>query len=270
MRNLVLTFHSVQDAEWFEYILRLIGKWYTFGTLDELYDRLSNRKSEPCRMCFLTFDDGERCVYEVAFPILKRLHIPAAMFVSPKNVVEGGAFWFQRMRCLGMNNEEAMKDKSLADILKYIHKIDPHDTTNKNENINRVMFDTLAASGVITFGAHTQHHPILANETDAVSSAEICDSVRDLEHLLGRKVHYFAYPNGSRRDFSKREVETLHQCGIVMAFSTIPGYATNKEMYAIQRIGITYGTRWHIMLKLLFPKAFVSIRYWKNRLLKRI
>ena len=269
MRNLVLTFHSIQDAEWFEETLRFIEKWYTFGTLDELYDRLINRKFKPRRMCFLTFDDGERSVYNVVFPILKRLHIPAAMFVSPKNVVEGGAFWFQRMRCLEASNEEAMKDKPLADILAYIHKLDPQDATNVNENIDKEMFDTLVASGLITFGAHTQHHPILANETDEVAFAEISDSVRDLERLLGTKVLYFAYPNGSRRDFSEREVEILHQCGVVMAFSTIPGYATNKEMYAIQRIGITYGTRWHIMFKLLFPKAFVSIRYWKSRLLRK-
>ncbi len=273
MKNLVLTFHNVQDGVWFEQTLRLIGRVFAFGTLDQLYARLTGERHTPKRMCFLTFDDGERSVYEVVFPVLKRLHIPAAMFVSPKNIEEGGAFWFQRMRVLGLKEEERMKQKPLAEVLAYINAYDPKGESNIDENINSEMFSILQQSGLITFGAHTQHHPILSRETDAVSYAEIRDSVAGLEQLTGEKVRYFAYPNGSLRDFSEREKSTLRQCGVVMAFSTIPGYVVVKttvahsetDLLAIPRVGLSYGSRWHILLKLLFPKTFVRLRQWKGR-----
>ena len=272
MKNIVLTFHNVQEGAWFEQTLRLIGCVFAFGTLDQLYARLTGHEHSPKRMCFITFDDGERSVYEVVFPVLKRLQVPAAMFVSPKNIKEGGAFWFQRMRVLGLKEEERMKQLPLQSILAYISAHDPEHVSNIDENINREMFDELRRSGLITFGAHTQHHPILSNETDAVSYTEIHDSVVELEQLMGEKVRYFAYPNGSQRDFSEREKATLRQCGMYMAFSTIPGYATatsthtisKTDLLSIPRIGLSYGSKWHILLKLLFPKTIVRLRRYKS------
>ncbi len=259
MKNVVLTFHNVQDAVWFERTLRLISRFYSFGTLDQLYARLSGRELAPRRMCFLSFDDGERSVYEVVFPVLKRLNIPVAMFVSPFNIREGGAFWFQRMRQLQPQETEKMKTLPLADIDRRIETLDPSGATNGDLNIDVPMFEALKKSGLVTFGAHTQHHPILSNESDDTSHNEIRDSIVDLEQLLGAKVRYFAYPNGGEKDFSIREINTLKQCGIDMAFSTIPGYATHDDMYAIRRIGLTCGNSLHIVLKLLFPQMFVKI-----------
>lgn len=264
MTNLVLTFHNIQDGAWFEQTLHLIGRFYTYGTLDQLYARLSGEKKSLNRMCFLTFDDGERSVYDVIFPILQRLSIPAAMFVSPLNIREGGAFWFQRMRQLQLQEIETLKNLPLADICKHIDVLDPSGATNGDLNIDIPMFEVLRKSGLVTFGAHTQHHPILSNESDDISYMEIHDSITDLEQLLGTKVRYFAYPNGGGKDFSIREINTLKQCGIDMAFSTIPGYATNGNMYSIRRIGLTCGNFLHILLKLLFPQMCIKIRRWKN------
>lgn len=264
MKNVVLTFHNVQDAAWFERTLHLIGRFYSFGTLDQLYARLSGSQTSLRRMCFLTFDDGERSVYEVVFPVLKRLNIPIAMFVSPLNMQKGGAFWFQRMRQLRPQGIEEMKSLSLAYIYNRIDMLDPTGATNENLNIDVPMFETLKKSGLVTFGAHSQHHPILSNESDDISYKEIRDSIVDLERLLGTRVRYFAYPNGGRNDFSHREIHTLKQCGIDMAFSTIPGYATNQDMYAVRRIGLTCGNSMHIVLKLLFPQMFVKIRKWRD------
>ena len=40
MKNVVLTFHNVTDAIWFEKTIQLIGRFFTYGTLDQLYNRL--------------------------------------------------------------------------------------------------------------------------------------------------------------------------------------------------------------------------------------
>ena len=265
MKNIVLTFHNVTDPIWFEKTLRVLGRWFVFGTLDQLYQRLTHgRGSMPRRMCFITLDDGERSVYEVVYPIIKRLNIPIAMFVSPLNIREGGgAFWFQRMRVLAPHDMENMKNLSHMEIIARINQLDPHGISNANVNINRKMFDELYASGLVTFGAHTQHHPILANETDEVITLEIRESVEQLADMLAQPVRYFAYPNGSTKDFSQREIAALKQSGVRMALSTIHGYASADDLYRVKRIGVTRGKQLHVIFKILFPNAFMRLKRLK-------
>ena len=266
MKNLVLTFHNVTDAIWFEKTIQLIGRFFTYGTLDQLYNRLTNGKDNtPRNMCFITFDDGERSVYEVVYPIIKRLNVPIAMFVSPMNIREGGgAFWFQRMRVLAPHDMESMKTLSLEEMMARINQLDPQGRSNTNVNINMQMFEELYASGLVTFGAHTQHHPILANESDVVAEQEMVDSIKQLSDALGHSVRYFAYPNGSTKDFSRREIKILQESGIHMAFSTINGYADNTDLFRIKRVGITKGNRLHVFLKVLFPNLFMWLKTLKQ------
>lgn len=266
MKNLVLTFHNVTDAIWFEKTIQLIGRFFAYGTLGQLYDRLiSGRDNTPRNMCFITFDDGERSVYEVVYPIIKRQNVPIAMFVSPWNIREGGgAFWFQRMRVLAPHDMESMKTLSLEEMMARINQLDPQGRSNTNVNINMQMFEELYASGLVTFGAHTQHHPILANESDAVAEQEMVDSIKQLSDVLGLPVRYFAYPNGSTKDFSRREIKILQESGIHMAFSTINGYADNTDLFRIKRVGITKGNRLHVFLKVLFPNLFMWLKTLKQ------
>lgn len=262
MKNLVLTFHNVTDAIWFEKTIQLIGRFFTYGTLDQLYNRLTNGKDNtPRNMCFITFDDGERSVYEVVYPIIKRLNVPIAMFVSPMNIREGGgAFWFQRMRVLAPHDMESMKTLSLEEMMARINQLDPQGNSDTDVNINMQMFEELYASGLVTFGAHTQHHPILSNETDDVAMAEISESIKQLSDMLVQTVRYFAYPNGSVKDFTNREIMALRKSGVVMAFSTINGYADNTDLFQIKRVGITNGNSLHILFKVLFPNLFMWLK----------
>ena len=265
MQNVVLTFHNVTDAIWFEKTIQLIGRFFTYGTLDQLYNRLTNGKDNtPRNMCFITFDDGERSVYEVVYPIIKRLNVPIAMFVSPWNIREGGgAFWFQRMRVLAPYDMENMKNLSLNEMIMRINQLDLQGISNANVNINMQMFAELYASGLVIFGAHTQHHPILANESDEIANLEIVDSIKQLSDMLSHPVRYFAYPNGSTKDFSTREMKTLQESGIHMAFSTINGYVDNTDLLQIKRVGITKGNCMHVFLKVLFPNLFMWLKTLK-------
>lgn len=65
----------------FERHLDLVGQHFRFATLDEIGDRLASGRPFTERMAAVTFDDGYRDNYELAFPILKRKGIPAAVFV---------------------------------------------------------------------------------------------------------------------------------------------------------------------------------------------
>jgi len=69
------------SAEMFERHLDLVGRHFRFVTLDEIGERLTSGEPFTERVAAVTFDDGYRDNYELAFPILQRKGIPAAVFV---------------------------------------------------------------------------------------------------------------------------------------------------------------------------------------------
>jgi len=96
-RPLILGYHRVVDdfastarnempsmltsAAMFERHLDLVGRHFRFVTLDEIGEHLATGRPFTERVAAVTFDDGYRDNYEVAFPILQRKGIPAAVFV---------------------------------------------------------------------------------------------------------------------------------------------------------------------------------------------
>jgi peptidoglycan/xylan/chitin deacetylase (PgdA/CDA1 family) len=68
---------------------------------------------------------------------------------------------------------------------------------NTRPLLNKQELDTMLASGLVTFGAHTRHHyrlNHLASPSDLES--EIAGSHKDLEELGLKPVNIFCYPNG--------------------------------------------------------------------------
>lgn len=69
------------SAAMFERHLDLVGQHFRFATLDEIGEHLASGAPLAEHLAAVTFDDGYRDNYDVAFPILKRKGIPAAVFV---------------------------------------------------------------------------------------------------------------------------------------------------------------------------------------------
>jgi peptidoglycan/xylan/chitin deacetylase (PgdA/CDA1 family) len=78
----------------------------------------------------------------------------------------------------------------------------------------------LHASGV-EIGAHTVSHPRLGTLTAAAARAEIAGSKAILERVLGTAVDSFAYPFGSRADFTVETESIVREAGYRRACSTI-------------------------------------------------
>jgi peptidoglycan/xylan/chitin deacetylase (PgdA/CDA1 family) len=58
--------------------------WYTFGDIMRNYV-LAGKKT-PVRACVMTFDDGQRSNYDVAFPVLRYYGITASFFIIPSQI----------------------------------------------------------------------------------------------------------------------------------------------------------------------------------------
>ena len=81
----------------------------------------------------------------------------------------------------------------------------------------------LAKDNLVTIGAHTVTHPVLASVPPDVQKDEIAMSKKNLEYLLGQPVTSFAYPYGGWSDVGNTAVRNVREAGYQVAFANIPG-----------------------------------------------
>lgn len=263
--NLVVAFHTVPSAGWFESALRAIGRFYRFVSLDDVTGLVTGAKRFN-NACHVTFDDGHRSLTDVALPILRRLAVPATLFVSPRVIEERTPYWFQELTAYRASLGDAPIRAVLADHVSCaVAQLEPFPVNSvllclpideicavlgevrqrhrlerpPSENVTVDELRRLAMSGLVTVGAHTMDHPVLGNESDDRARVEIEGSVAALASMIGMPVTSFAYPNGTEGfDYGRREQDVLRGAGVKIAFGTDPGFVGPRtNAYAVPRGG---------------------------------
>ena len=282
MKNLIINFHVVNDAIWFENVVRLLNSKYTFVDLN-FFENLENLKNKG--FCHITFDDGDRTFYDIALPILKKYNVPTTIFISSKIIINQENFWFQELEDYDHNimvrliSEEfsipheqiaefdfitILKTLSLASIKQIINKYQIETKTQKKAYMNMSLDEILELNklDLVTIGAHTLNHPILQNESTETSRNEISDSITALEKLLGHEIKYFAYPNGARcLDFDKREIDILKENKIEIAVTTdVKLLSKTDNKLALPRLALAYGSQNFIRAKLILGSYWEKIK----------
>lgn len=207
----------------------------------------------------ITFDDGYLNNFEVAFPILTDLQLPATVFLNTDFIGTDQTVWFGRLHRaitlttrrslewegalhpLKTREEQARASAILQarlkaldhdEMLEVVDDLSERLGVNPREPIPRDepyrMLDlpaigTMAQSGLIEFGAHTASHTILTRVDTNRTRREIEQSVRATSELSGRPCRSFAYPNGRHEDYDTTAIEILKDAGVDTAVTTIEG-----------------------------------------------
>ena len=189
--------------EKFEQLLQLLTRrGSTFCFVSEL-GQYQNQKN----VVALSFDDGFMDNYLYAYPLLKKYHAKATIYLATQ--IEG------------------------------------------IEKLSNTQIHEMANSGLIEFGAHTQHHVNLLKLDDQTAYQEMFQSKQDVEALVG-KCPSFAYPFGR---FNEKHQKMAQEIGFKNAVSTrkkievyganqfnIPRISTHGAMNALQmRIALAKG-----------------------------
>jgi peptidoglycan/xylan/chitin deacetylase (PgdA/CDA1 family) len=277
-----LVLHAENDRVRLERTFVLLRKKFKLISITNLEDYYYKKKSLK-NACHITVDDGDKSFYEIIYPILKKYDIPATLFVSPKICSHSENFWFQEVR--GWNKDDfrelfagyyninichlrkyrpgkILTSSRIEEIWSIIRKFkEQYDIPVLHpQNISVDQLTEIDKDGLVSIGAHTLDHPILANESDDRSEREITGSIRELESILNHEVKYFAYPRGiPGLDFSRREMEYLRQNDIRLAFSSEPKiFNQDDNPLCIPRYSLTSGNEYYVRLKLLLG------RYWQT------
>jgi peptidoglycan/xylan/chitin deacetylase (PgdA/CDA1 family) len=179
-------------------------------SLAELRAFLRDRKSLPDGAVLVTIDDGCPSVVAHALPVLERFRIPAVVFVPAGEITED--------RHVG--GPESADARMSWDDLR-----------------------TLADAG-IDVGSHAWSHRSLGRLAPEEARAEALRSRCELERRLERSVTAFAYPFGTRADFSPATRTILASAGYDLAFTSQHGTVRpTMDALALPRVKVEGGER---------------------------
>ncbi|OOG53816.1 hypothetical protein B0E48_15395 [Rhodanobacter sp. C03] len=265
------------DAETFTDQLRFCKSHLEMISPDDLPRVLASGRG---RYGMITFDDGYRDNYEVAFPILKSEGVPATFFVTTGFIDTPRLPWWDEIAWMVRTSPrdaielpdwlpgsvlfDSLDRENAVRTLLRAYKAMPADANQAyldaiaratgsgrcgmevSESLwmNWNMLREMHGAGM-TIGGHTITHPVLARTTRERQREEIMGCGNRLAEELGAPMRYFSYPVGGLEAFNAVTRDTLREAGVRYAFSYYGGFRrpTAWDDYDVRRVPVeTYLT----------------------------
>ncbi|MGO9703103.1 MAG: polysaccharide deacetylase family protein [Xanthobacteraceae bacterium] len=243
-------------------------------SLDEMHRRLTEGDFKRRFVC-LTFDDGYRDTLKYAYPILKAAEMPFAVYVATSFPDRLGELWWLALEAVIARNARvglpidgknrafdcgSLDEKAALyeEIYWWLRRRPNDERRDAARNLaacysvdiaafcRELCMDwrelaELAADPLVTIGAHTVNHPMLAklSETSARSEMELSRSV--IEAALSAPPQHLSYPFGDRTSAGPREFALARELGFKTAVTTRPGVifrAHAGHLTALPRISL--------------------------------
>jgi peptidoglycan/xylan/chitin deacetylase (PgdA/CDA1 family) len=226
-------------------------------SLDEMHRRLTERDFRRRFVCF-TIDDGYRDTLHWAYPILKHYDVPFAIYIPTSFPDRLGELWWLALEAvvaradhikLLINGKErsfdcrttAEKQHLFDELYGWVRSFATEEELrqvvrdlSRRYHVDLAAFcdelcmtwaelDRLAADPLVTIGAHTVNHVMLAKVPKRVARFEMEMSRSVIEASLGRRPDHLSYPVGDRSSAGPREFAIAAELGFKTAVTTRPG-----------------------------------------------
>lgn len=245
------------SQEQFDQQVRFLKKNYDVIGVDDLSSALND---PAARSVMISFDDGYRDNYELAFPVLQQHHARALFFITSGFLDEKPVAWWdeiswmirstgQQQLCwpelfsnsLSLHDEPAV-DRAIYEVLLKFKATPEDQTVAFLERLGELTgtgrcpaslstslwmtWDMVCEMNVagMDIGGHTVHHPVLANCDVERQRTEIEQSKSRIEAELLHPITAFSYPVGQPDSFTEETKSLLQQAGYQWGFSFYGGY----------------------------------------------
>jgi peptidoglycan/xylan/chitin deacetylase (PgdA/CDA1 family) len=226
-------------------------------SLDDMYRRLTEGEVRRRFVC-LTIDDGYRDTLQWAYPILKTYRVPFTVYIPTSFPDRLGELWWlaleavvgrnQRIRLLIDGKERAFECATVEDKRHLFEQLYGWVRSFKTEEQLRTVvrdlagryqvditafceelcmswdeLTRLAADPLVTIGAHTVNHVMLAKVPERIARAEMEMSRSVIEAALGVRPEHLSYPVGDPTSAGPREFRIAAELGFKTGVTTRPG-----------------------------------------------
>ncbi|MEQ8787167.1 MAG: polysaccharide deacetylase family protein [Pirellulaceae bacterium] len=191
--------HNVRPRAFREQMQGLLSRGYEFWSLARLLEHRDQDGPIPGQVVVVTFDDGFQSVYTNAWPVLRKLEIPATVFVNTAYLDDDRPFPFDAwgVACQDQAPPESYRPLTIEQCRE------------------------MAESGLVAIGAHTHTHTDHRGRPDAFR-----DDVQRSVDLVGEwfdpEPLTFAFPYGGRHNgFAGDELaEAARATGVACGLTT--------------------------------------------------
>ena len=224
-------------------------------TMDEAIVRIADTRSPP--FAVFTIDDGYRDTLDVALPVLRQHGAPATVYVTPGFADRTVPLWWvelERAIAAADSIDVDLPEGSVRfdcstpsaktgtfeaiywqfrpgpeeDLRSVIASLSRKAGIVSSEVADELCLDwdgiaRLADDPLVTIGAHTMTHPMLAKHPADVMEVEMAGSRDAIGQRLGLVPRHFAYPVGDPGSAGPREFEAARRLGFASAVTTRPG-----------------------------------------------
>lgn len=258
------------DIKIFTKQIKLLRKFYEIISFQDLIN--GNFKKNKRTKIIITFDDGYRCIYQYAYPVLKQYTVPATIFLTTEAVENKVPIWpdllsyymsatkISKLDLVIKNRplifefsdikSKLFTSKRLKELLKrisnnerllLIREIEKNLKVDKPVDgiLDMLTWDEIRemSKNNITFGNHTMTHPILTQLSLDEVKLEIEGAQKTIKNKIGTSAPIFAYPNGENIDFNENIKKILADYGYKMSCATIFGSNDQyADPYALKRV----------------------------------
>jgi peptidoglycan/xylan/chitin deacetylase (PgdA/CDA1 family) len=237
-------------------VLEALGR---VRSLAELVRDLGSRRRGRASFA-LTFDDGYHDNLSAAKPILEKRGAPATVFVT-SGFVGGQPFWWDELVELllddtsppgrieltldgvsrSWNVATTARRRVFDEVWELLQGLDDDarrralaalraqlcaSSHAAGRSLTVAELAELARGELVSIGAHTRTHPLLARLSDGAARAEVAGSKEWLEDVLDEPVTAFSYPYGGSDHYGRNAVEIVRAAGFELACSGEPGPVT--------------------------------------------
>lgn len=262
----------------FEQHIRFLKEYFQVLPFEQLLTMWANSDlNDRQRYCVITFDDGWVDNYRYAYPILKRYHLPATIFLVTGLVGTDHWFWPEKLSYLFKHAKGSTGNLTNAELMTLLGKKDPWfrgiECNGDNEKMDsmielckertqgeiddllekistelsvkvpadRVLLnweEVREMSGHdITFGSHSSTHRILTKLNSEEIRRELEGSRETLREKQVNDVPVFCYPNGN---YSPEISSYVKAAGYQAAVTTKFGLENGfpQNLYGLRRVGV--------------------------------
>lgn len=268
---------QVTAAQLEEFIITGHAAGFEFVDLNTAITRLSQTSASQTRKPFicLTFDDGYKDNYTLAYPICERFGVPMTVYVTTGLIRRQAVAWWELLERVIARNERLQgfgsadtgpfhtrtvseKRQAFNHLSTALHAAPPEQLrayvstleTQACENtlretaslfLTKEELQAFARLPLVTIGAHTRTHARMSALEASALTDEIAGSKRDLKEILGVTPSHFAYPFGTATDAGDREFAAVEHAGFQSAVTTRHGVIRHNAAhnpFAIPRLGL--------------------------------
>jgi peptidoglycan/xylan/chitin deacetylase (PgdA/CDA1 family) len=248
---------------------------FDFVSLDEMHRRMTERDFSRRFVC-LTFDDGYRDTLQWAYPILKDAGVPFAVYVPTSFPDRLGELWWlvleaviarndrigltieghdRKFDCRTVAEKRALYDElywwlrarsTESELREVVRGLAAFYHVEVAAFCNELCMSwselaELAADPLVTIGAHTVNHPMLAKLARNAVRSEIDLGRSVIDAALAVRPQHLSYPFGDRSSAAAREFEVAAELGFKTAVTTRPGVLFpehSRHLMALPRISL--------------------------------